>query len=314
MREIQFNALNGLGAAGQLDSQVQSNALVALYTTFAVFGFFAGTGLNYFGAKASLAFGGLGYALYSASFLSYNHTQNAGFVIFAGAMLGVCAAFLWTAQGTVMMSYPTENEKGRYIGLFWGIFNMGAVIGSISPIVQNWDKPHNATVNDGTYVGFLVLMCFGAILAFFLVPPEKIIRKDNTRVQKVQHPSALEDIKGLYQTLLSDPYILLLFPLFWASNWFYTYQQNCYNLFLFSLRGRAFNNLWYWLAQIVGALSFGFVLDMKGMTRRKRAIIGWGVLFVAVMVIVRLTGCANCERDSDELLVGRRCKSCYQLL
>lgn len=97
-----------------------------------MFGFTAGTFLNYVGAKATLAIGGFGYCVYSASYLCYNHTKNDGFVIFAGTLLGVCAAFLWTAQGTVMMSYPTENEKGRYIGLFWGIFNLGAVIGSIS--------------------------------------------------------------------------------------------------------------------------------------------------------------------------------------
>jgi hypothetical protein len=44
-------------------------------------------------------------------------------------------------------------------------------------------------VNDGTYIGFMVLMMSGAILAFFLVPPEKIIRKDGTLVQRVRYPS-----------------------------------------------------------------------------------------------------------------------------
>jgi MFS family permease len=121
-----------MGGGGQLDSSISAKANTALYTTFAVFGFTAGTFLNYIGAKATLAIGGFGYAVFAASYLCYNHTQNQGFVIFAGALLGVCAAFLWCAQGTVMMSYPTEDEKGRYIGLFWGIFNLGAVIGSCS--------------------------------------------------------------------------------------------------------------------------------------------------------------------------------------
>ncbi|KAI5810151.1 major facilitator superfamily domain-containing protein [Peziza echinospora] len=295
-----FNALNGLGAGGQVESSVTSNALVALYTTFAVFGFVAGTGLNYFGARPTLAFGGLGYALYSASLLCYNHTANSGFVIFSGAMLGVCAAFLWCAQGTVMMSYPTESEKGRYIGLFWGIFNMGAVIGSISPIVQNWKTPSGGAVNDGTYVGFLALMVAGAVLAFFLVPPHQIVRKDGTRVAPVRHPSAVSEIKGLYETLKSDYYILLLFPMFWASNWFYTYQQNCYNLYLFNLRGRAFNNIWYWLAQIIGAVLFGVILDNQRLGSRKmRAWIGWGILFVVVNVIWG-GGFVVLDRYSDE--------------
>lgn len=48
------------------------------------------------------------------------------------------------------------------------------------------------------------------------------------------------EICGLWETLKTDTYILLLFPFFWASNWFYTYQQNCYQLFYFNLRGRTF--------------------------------------------------------------------------
>lgn len=29
-----------------------------------------------------------------------------------------------------MLAYPTEGEKGRYIGIFWAIFNLGSVVGS----------------------------------------------------------------------------------------------------------------------------------------------------------------------------------------
>jgi hypothetical protein len=55
------------------------------------------------GTKWTMAIGGIGYCVYSAAFLCYNHTQNEGFVIFSGALLGFCAAFLWCAQGVVMM-------------------------------------------------------------------------------------------------------------------------------------------------------------------------------------------------------------------
>lgn len=156
-----------------------------------------------------------------------------------------------------MMSYPTEHEKGRYIGYFWAIFNLGAVIGSAIPIGQNWNSTESS-VNDGTYVAFFVLMVCGFVLAFFLAAPHKIIRSDLTRVEKVRHPSAwylnhhnFADINrsefiGLFQTLRSDYYILLLFPMFWASNWFYTYQFNDMNAYYFNIRTRAFNNLFYW--------------------------------------------------------------------
>ncbi len=127
-----FNALQGLGGGGQLIATVSDNSNVALYSTFCVVGFAAGSITNRLGIKLTLSTAGLGYSLYIASYLSYNHNQNAGFVYFAGAVLGVCAGMLWAAQGVIMMSYPPEESKGRYISWFWMIFNLGAVIGSLS--------------------------------------------------------------------------------------------------------------------------------------------------------------------------------------
>lgn len=126
-----FNALGGLGGGGQVDPQAQNDANTALNSTFAVVGFFAGTFANRLGLRLTLSIGGLGYCIYAASFLCYSHTQNIGFVVFSGAFLGVCAGLLWTAQGAIMMSYPPEAEKGRYISWFWMIFNTGAVIGAL---------------------------------------------------------------------------------------------------------------------------------------------------------------------------------------
>lgn len=128
-----FNALNGLGAAGlhgeHASAADASNS--ALYATFAVVGFFAGTVVNTLGIRIALSFGGLGYCLYVSSYLCYSHTHNFGYIVFAGLMLGSCAGILWSAQGAIMMSYPPEKFKGRFISWFWIIFNSGAVIGSL---------------------------------------------------------------------------------------------------------------------------------------------------------------------------------------
>lgn len=126
-----FNAVQGLGGGGQFDASTSDNSNVALYSTFSVVGFFAGTIANRLGIKLTLSLGGMGYFLYVASYLSYNRNQNEGFVLFAGALLGVCAGMLWAAQGAIMMSYPPEKSKGRYISWFWMIFNLGAVIGGL---------------------------------------------------------------------------------------------------------------------------------------------------------------------------------------
>lgn len=126
-----FNATNGLGGGGQFNAETADNANVAVYATFSVIGFFAGSIANRLGIKLTLSLGGLGYCLYISSYLSYNHNKNEGFVIFSGAILGVCAGMLWAAQGAIMMSYPPEKSKGKYISWFWMIFNLGAVIGGL---------------------------------------------------------------------------------------------------------------------------------------------------------------------------------------
>jgi MFS family permease len=84
------------------------------------------------GVKYTLSFGGIGYCIYAIALLvSVHSTHTGGFSIFAGAFLGVCAGLLWTAQGTIMLSYPNEGSKGRYFAWFWAIFNLGGVIGAL---------------------------------------------------------------------------------------------------------------------------------------------------------------------------------------
>ncbi|KAH8778566.1 major facilitator superfamily domain-containing protein [Diaporthe sp. PMI_573] len=279
-----YNSLTGLGGGGQQDPMVQDHANTALYSTFAVVGFFSGTFANRLGIKLTLAFGGLGYCIYAASFLCYTHTQNDGFVIFAGALLGVCAGLLWTGQGAIMMAYPPESSKGRYISWFWIIFNLGAVIGSLIPLGQNINNS-GGTVTDGTYAAFIVLMFVGAILALFLCNADKVQREDGSHVILMKNPSWSSEIKGLWETLYLDPWIVLLFPMFFASNVFYTYQTNDMNGAHFNTRTRSLNNLLYWLAQIFGAVIMGYALDFHKVRRSLRAKASFVNLFVLTFVI-----------------------------
>ncbi|KAI9800960.1 MAG: hypothetical protein M1833_003097 [Piccolia ochrophora] len=279
-----FNALNGLGGGGQVSAKDVDNAQVALYSTFAVIGFFAGTFTNRLGLKLTLSLGGLGYFLYASALLCYNHTQNAGFLIFSGAFLGLCASLLWCAQGAIMMSYPPEASKGRYIAWFWMIFNWGAVIGSLIPLGENLHSTQNS-VSNGTYVAFMVLMFVGAVLAWFLVDSKHVVRQDGSHVIVMKNPTWSSEILGLYEVLRTDTYIIALFPLFFSSNWFYTYHFNAVNLAKFTIRTRALNNLLYWLSQIIGAYAFGYALDTRSIRRSIRARAALSALFVITMII-----------------------------
>jgi MFS family permease len=126
-----WNALNGLGGGGLVQAGPANSANVALYGTFSIVGFFAGIATNKLGVRITLSLGGLGYSLYASSLLCYKHTQNSGFLLFAGVQLGACAGVFWSAQSMTAISYPTGRSTGKSISWFWMVYNLGAVLGSL---------------------------------------------------------------------------------------------------------------------------------------------------------------------------------------
>ncbi|KAH7928794.1 hypothetical protein BV22DRAFT_1030368 [Leucogyrophana mollusca] len=281
-----FNALTGLGGGGKASTTANNNSNAALYSTFAFFGFFSGTANNILGERLTLILGTWGYSLLIASYLATNYHPGAGdFVIIAGAILGVCAALLWTAQGALMMAYPTEAQKGMYIGIFWAIFNLGGVVGSAVAFGNNFHSTA-AGVANGTYIGFLILTIIGVFIPLFMANPANMIRTDGTRVPRIRHPSWKHEFISLWVALKTDPWIILLFPMFFASNYFYTWQFNDYNAAIFDIRARGLNNLVYWTSQVFGSFAIGyFVLDQPRLRRRVRAFAGWIVVTLMVFIV-----------------------------
>jgi hypothetical protein len=142
-----------------------------------------------------------------------------------------------------------------------------------------------SSVNDGTYVGFFILTIIGAALAWTLVDARDVIRADGSKVIVMKHPSWKSEIVGLWQTFFTDAYIILLFPMFLASNWFYAYHFTEINNAYFNTRTRALNGVVYYIMQIIGAYVFGFALDFKGVRRTTRAKAAWASLFALIMII-----------------------------
>lgn len=131
----------------------------------------------------------------------------------------------------------------------------------------------------------MVLTFLGAALAWALVDAQKVIRKDGSHVILMKHPSWRSEFLGLYETFRTDPWVVLLFPMFFASNWFYPYQFNSVNAAKFNIRTRALNNILYWTSQIIGAYIFGYILDLKNVRRSMRAKGLWVALCIMTMAV-----------------------------
>ena len=81
-------------------------------------------------------------------------------------------------------------------------------------------------------------MFAGAVLAWGLVDAGHIQRSDGSHVIIMKNPTWRSEIFGMWEVFRSDPYIVLLFPMFIASNYFYTYQFNDVNSARFNTRTR----------------------------------------------------------------------------
>ncbi|KAJ5625195.1 hypothetical protein N7510_001504 [Penicillium lagena] len=285
-----YNALTGMGGSGQVNSTVSANANVATHACTAGAALFVvGTFYKYMGPRLLLLLGGWTYALYAGALLNSDRTTNGGpFVIASGALLGLGAAFFWVAQGTIMVTYSTDQTRGRAIGLFWVIFNLGGTVGSLASFGLNYHSK-SGTVTDSTYIAYIAIMLFGWACSVFVCSTETLSDKYNGA--RIAHESKALNWTSLKTTVRQTLRIVLswkhicLYPMFFNANVFYSYQQNDVNGLTFNLRTRSLNSALYWIAQMFGGLLMGFLLDLHHLNRRSRAQIGWAILFLAGMAI-----------------------------
>ncbi|KAJ8070612.1 hypothetical protein OCU04_000985 [Sclerotinia nivalis] len=268
-----FNALNGLGGAGLVSPGPANESNIALYACFAIVGFFAGFIVNIVGLKSSLFIGGISYVIYAGSFLAYKHMENRGFLVFGGAFLGACAGPFWAAQGAMLISYPSDEQKGRSTSWFWAIYNSGAAIGSLVTLCQELQTSASNVASDSTYITIAALMFAGTALSLCLCQPKNVKREDGSRVHitVTVEKDWRNEFMHFCKLIRKDYFIVLLFPLFLTSNWCYPYQFNTFNLKTFNIRTRALNNFLYWLSEILGALVVGHTLDNDRLSRSSRA-------------------------------------------
>lgn len=241
-------------------------------------------------------------------------------MIFAGAILGITAALLWSAQGAIMMAYPLEKDKGKAFGIFWAIFQFGSFIGALIAMAINIRSGGLSAVSTSTYIAFLVIIFVGVASAFLVLPPNQVIRSDGTIVKLQSASKPHEELVGMWHTLkdwriigtFAIPLVThrthsfaALLPMFFASNYFYAYQGSI-NTARFDGPTRALNAVLEGAGAIVGALMIGFfVLDSERIPRRTRGYIGLGVVIVITIAVwvCGLVWQTTFERDSPDFVL-----------
>lgn len=156
---------------------------------------------------------------------------------------------------------------------------MGGVIGGLIPFILNYNREDAVSVNDGTYIGFMIFMTVGTLLSLSILHPSKVIRNDGSRCTDIKYSNVLTESIEIGKLFLNWK-MLLIVPAAWGSNFFYTYQFNNVNGALFTVRTRGLNNVFYWGAQMIGSVMIGHIMDFSFKSRRKRGLAGIGVVAV----------------------------------
>ncbi|KAK9764122.1 hypothetical protein K7432_008631 [Basidiobolus ranarum] len=285
-----YNIYYGSGTFGGTDISTLVGNNVTLYAAFSVFSILSGSVQNALGPRICIMIGGFTYMIYLGSLWYYLYSKNSVFIFIGAVIEGFGASMSWAAAGTILMAYPTENQKGRFFGIFWILFNLGSLIAGFLPLM-------NVEVNYVT-IGFLCLMFIGVLTASFLAPPYQVIREDKTRVSEHSSFSIKYELRQAYHSIRSKD-LLLLFPFFFYSNFFYAYRLGHLIQDSFTDRTRMFNTVTYWAAQMLGAFTFGQFLDNSLVTRSKRG--NMGLVFVGIFNTLTWIGCLILELTKNSI-------------
>ena len=177
-------------SASVYGSELAADFVSAVYLTFTVTCLFAPGIVNKFGVRVAMFVGVLCYGnLVLASLIYFEYggetvQWSRRLVVAGGAVLGVGASALWTAQGRLILQYAARAEElesiknqidskssgnaGKLMSIFWSIFQCSSLVGgSISFLYYN-KKPEGSTSLYMVFLGFILI---GAIFTQFLLPP-----------------------------------------------------------------------------------------------------------------------------------------------
>jgi hypothetical protein len=112
------------------------------------------------------------------------------------------AALLWAAQGSLMMAYPLEKDKGSSFTVFWSIFQLSTLVGAVIAlgIEANSTLP---SVSTGVYVAFMVIMLTAIFTSWLLLPPRAL--RSNLRDKSCTELTVNHRLGGPWRRHLASP-------------------------------------------------------------------------------------------------------------
>ena len=257
-----YSTLQGL--ASQLyGSVLASNILLTLYAVFTAACFPAPVVCLRLGVRRTAFCGCLCYAALCIASLLLARWSRAAWVrplcVFCGGVVGVGAALLWTAQGTMMLAWGSDGQMGSVFSTFWSAFNCSAVFGGLLTYAY-FSRNSSAAAPVGLFVLFTVLVLVGSLGIWLLQPLTQAVSGS-------QAPSWREEAAATARMFFSLEGSLL------APFYFYTgagqpYQLNTFGNRVFDARTLGLQIAAFYGAEVVSAWGAGRLLDSSTCGRR----------------------------------------------
>ncbi|CAG8908725.1 unnamed protein product [Penicillium egyptiacum] len=238
------DAIIGLGGGGLASPRVSNISTAITYAMLAVVCFLGGPLVNKIGIKWALIIGSMSFPIQGSAYYCNSKFGNEWYLILSGAISGIGTACWYVAEAGAIMTLAPSGARGKYLALWIVSRNLGQLVG-------------------------------GAInlpFALLITPFERVVRSDGTRIVTSETLSTKMEVKRIAKTMTSK---LIAFSSLWALwSFFYTGTWNTYLGTYFTVRSRALSSLISPLFCIIGCFGLGFILDMKGLSQRRRAQIG----------------------------------------
>ncbi|KAL4938456.1 hypothetical protein BDV06DRAFT_231876 [Aspergillus oleicola] len=264
-----YNAMQSTGAGGQQSPYLVMAANSVLGVMMVVTCALGSVVANRVGLKNALIFGTTGYTVYAASLYANNRYGDEWFVYLGASTCGITAGVFSAAEGAVMISYPIDSQRGRYLAYWLAYRNGGSIVGGIINLAFNYSGRSTGKLGWRTYIVFVVLQCLAPFIAFLLSALDKVQCTDGRKVKTAERIKTTQELKEIAKILIRKD-LLLMVPFFFYATFLLSYASSYLTLY-FSVRARALASLISALAQITANFFFGTCLDWQRYTLNQRA-------------------------------------------
>ncbi|CAK3917287.1 major facilitator superfamily transporter [Lecanosticta acicola] len=261
------DAISNLGGGG-LSTPFLANLANALnYATGCLTTLFGGPLINQLGIKWSCVIAAVIMPLTGSAYYT-----NAKFGInsyLLASQVGATSGFLYVAETTAMLSYPPQDDRGFYLGIWSAMRNSGSVIGGAINFANNHQDASAGGIAWSTYLIFVGFECTGILWAFLLSTTRKVRRRDGSRIEMAARITWRQEFIALKDHLINSKTWLVFIPSFYS--FFYGGTMGTYLSLHFSVRARALSSLIVPSIVIPLVIAYGRLLDLKRLSLRRRA-------------------------------------------